>query len=123
MVGPRLGFLRNEKAGMKVVAVSDKVLKVLEDFSSGVDLAAKLEHLTRESLEHHLHACNEALSRFEVKYGLTFADFAQAWQEGRVPNKHSYEVERDFMEWEAHQQEKEDLLAAVREFDQPQPRA
>ena len=107
---------------MKVVAVSDRVLRVLEDFSPGADLAAKLEHLTRESLEHQLRACNEALSRFEVKYGLTFTGFAQAWQEGKIPNAHSHEVERDFMEWEARHQEKEDLLAAVREFDQPESR-
>jgi hypothetical protein len=108
---------------MKVVSLSDKVLKVLEDFAPGADLGAKLEYLTRESLEHNLRACNEALSRFEAKYGQTFTDFVQAWQEGRIPQQYSHEVERDFMEWEARHQEKEDLLAAVREFDQPEPRA
>ena len=76
----------------------------------------------RESLEHHIRTCNEALSHFEAKYGLTFADFAQAWQEDKIPDKHSHEVERDFMEWEAHHMEKEDLLAAVREFHQLEPR-
>ena len=108
---------------MGTITVSEKVLKVLKDFIPGADLSAKLESLTRESLEHHLHACNEALSRFEGKYGLTFPEFAQAWQEGKIPNKHSHEVERDFMEWEAHQQEKDDLLTAVREFDQTESRA
>src|SRR5262245_24142156 len=108
---------------MKVVSLSDKVLKVLEDFALGADLVAKLEYLTRESLEHNLRACNEVLSRFEGKYGLTFTDFVQAWQEGKIPHQYAHEVERDFMEWEARYQEKEDLLAAVREFDQPEPRA
>jgi hypothetical protein len=71
----------------------------------------KLENLARESLEHKLQACHEALSRFEAKYGLTFVDFAQAWQEDKIPHKHSREVERDYMEWEARHVEKEELLA------------
>jgi len=96
---------------MSLVSLSDKLLRVLEDFAPGANLEAKLENLTRASLEHQLRVCNEALSRFEVKYGLTFADFSQAWQEDRVSNKHFHEVERDFMEWEARHLEKEDLLA------------
>jgi len=106
---------------MPAVMVSDKLLRVLEDFAPGADLEAKLENLTRESLEHQLRACNEALSRFEAKYGLTFADFARAWQEDKMANKYSHEVERDFMEWEAQHIEKEDLLAALRKLSQPKP--
>jgi hypothetical protein len=102
---------------MELIAVSDKVRKVLDDFVPGPDLSAKLESLTRASLKHLLIACNETLSRFEAKYGLTFTEFTQAWKTGTIPGKHSHEVERDFMEWEARQQEKDDLLVALREFD------
>jgi hypothetical protein len=103
---------------MPTISLSDKLLRVLEDFVPGADTEAKLDNLARESLEHKLQTCNEALSRFEAKYGLTFADFARAWQEGKIPSKHSFNVERDFMEWEARQMEKEDLLTVVREFNQ-----
>ena len=103
---------------MELIAVSDKVRKVLEDFVPGEDLSAKLESLTRANLKHLLTDRNDALSRFEAKYGLTFSEFAQAWQEGAISDSYSHEVERDFMEWESYQQEKEDLLAALREFDQ-----
>lgn len=94
---------------MPTVSLSDKLIRVLEDFTPGANLEAKLENLTRESLEHQLHTCNEALSRFEAKYGLTFSDFVAAWQGDAIPDKHSHEVERDFMEWEARQMEKEEL--------------
>ncbi len=96
---------------MSIVSLSDNLLRVLEDFAPGSDLETKLENLTRESLKPQLRACNEALSRFEAKYGLTFADFARVWWEDRILNKCSHEVERDFMEWEARHLEKEDLLA------------
>jgi asparagine synthetase A len=32
---------------------------------------------------------------------MEFQAFKQAWQEGSIENKHSYEVERDYWEWEA----------------------
>ena len=108
---------------MPAVMVSDKLVRVLEDFAPGADLEAKLENLTRESLEHQLRACNEVLSRFEAKYGLTFADFARAWQDDKMANKHSHEIERDFIEWEARHMEKEGLLAAVRELGHSRPEA
>jgi len=107
---------------MTTVSLSEKLLRVLEDFAPGADLETKLENLTRENLEYQIRTCNEALSHFEAKYGQTFADFARLWQEDKVPDKHAHEVERDFMEWESRHLEKEDLLAAVREFTQSEPR-
>lgn len=103
---------------MPTASLSDKLIRVLEDFAPGATLEAKLENLTRENLEYQLRSCNEALSRFEARYGFTLADFARAWREGKIPHKHSHEVERDFMEWEARHLEREDLLAAMREFGQ-----
>jgi hypothetical protein len=38
---------------------------------------------------------------YERRYGMDFAAFKQAWQDGRIPNAHSYEVEREYWEWEA----------------------
>ena len=106
---------------MPAITVSERLLRVLEDLAPGADVEAKLEHLTRESLAHKVRDCNEVLSRFEAKYGLTFTDFAQAWQDDRIPSRYSHEVERDFMEWEARHLEKEDLLATVRELDRLKP--
>lgn len=38
---------------------------------------------------------------FEQQYGMDFASFKGAWEEGKIANKHAYEVERDYWEWEA----------------------
>jgi hypothetical protein len=43
----------------------------------------------------------EQRKRFEERYQMDFEAFKQAWNEGQIPNKHSYEVERDYWEWEA----------------------
>ena len=38
---------------------------------------------------------------FEQRYGTDFEAFESAWHQERIPNKHSYEVEKDYWEWEA----------------------
>jgi uncharacterized protein (DUF433 family) len=98
-----------------------RVADVLDLLAKGLTPAQVLEELPDLEPEDiaaclRLRACNEALSHFEAKYDLTFLDFAEAWQEGQIPDKHSHEVERDFMEWEVRHLEKEDLLPAGREF-------
>jgi hypothetical protein len=32
---------------------------------------------------------------------MDFGSFQQVWQEGRTPDAHSHQVERDYWEWEA----------------------
>ena len=75
--------------------------------------------MTRERLESQFRACNEALSDFETKYGMPFAEFAQTWQADKISQRHSHEVERDSMEWESRHTERTDLLAAVQELSRP----
>jgi hypothetical protein len=48
-----------------------------------------------------LKEAEEQRKRFEKRYQMDFEAFKQAWSEGRILNKHSYEVERDYWEWEA----------------------
>lgn len=105
---------------MPIVTVSEKLVRVLEAFVPGEDLETKLGNVTRERLESQLRECNTALSSFETKYGMPFAEFAVAWQADNIPQRRSHEVERDFMEWEARQMEHTDLLAAVQELDRPE---
>ena len=38
---------------------------------------------------------------FEERYGMSFEDFRQAWESGKIAGRYSYEVERDYWEWEA----------------------
>jgi hypothetical protein len=48
-----------------------------------------------------LKEAEEQRKRFEQRYKMDFETFKRAWNEGQIPNKHSYEVERDCWEWEA----------------------
>ena len=48
-----------------------------------------------------LKEAEELRKQFEERYQMEFEAFKRAWNDGQIPNKHSYEVERDYWEWEA----------------------
>ena len=43
-----------------------------------------------------LKEAEELRKQFEERYQMEFETFKQAWNEGQIPNKYSYEVERDY---------------------------
>jgi len=43
----------------------------------------------------------EQISFFENKYGMNYAEFEKACDDGRIKDPFSYEVEKDDFEWEA----------------------
>ncbi len=69
--------------------------------------------MTLAEVEFQLHALKPAekarvleesrqqQAEFANRYGMDFAAFKRTWEDGRIPNKHAYEVERDYWEWEA----------------------
>jgi hypothetical protein len=63
-----------------------------------------------EVLVNRLKEYNNRISSFEAKYGMPFVEFALAWDNDRIPDKHSHEVEGDYMDWEALEMSKKKLL-------------
>ncbi|MBI2503061.1 MAG: hypothetical protein HYW07_07485 [Candidatus Latescibacteria bacterium] len=80
--------------------ISPGVLKALVDFTgeTRVDLAIRLA--LQEAARFKLEELGGALRHFEQKYQMEFSQFEQAFQNESLPQASSYEVERDFLEWE-----------------------
>ena len=60
----------------------------------------KIMVLLETYLAAQIRTCNQEISQYEIKYRSTFEEFAEAWEQGSTPDRHSYEIERDYMEWE-----------------------
>ncbi len=60
-----------------------------------VELAAK------DLLRLKVKEVEERIKEFETRYQMKFAESKQAWSADKISGKHSYEVERDYWEWEA----------------------
>ena len=62
--------------------------------------------LVSADLARRLRECKREIGDFELKYRMTFAEFAEAWESNEIPNKWSHQVERDYMIWEGLEAEK-----------------
>jgi len=98
---------------MGMVHLAEDLLASL-NLVKGNDIEEKVSRLIEAHILLQLKECEEALFRFESKYGMEFETFTPAWEAGEIRDKHSHEVERDFMEWEGFNMERRTLLKALR---------
>jgi hypothetical protein len=95
---------------MEAVLLDEKLVERLQSFS-GETMEDKIIYLARETMAAKLKECNERISDYEFRYGMSFKNFNMAWDRDGIPDKHSYQVESDFIEWEALEMEKQYWLS------------
>ena len=81
--------------------ISKPIHKILVDLTGETRFDVALHVATKDLVCLKLKETEEQRKRLEERYQMDFEAFKQAWNEGQIPNKHSYEVERDYWEWEA----------------------
>ncbi len=95
------------------IAFSPQVLAHL-DHVEGETADSKLLTLLTTYLQSQIRACEQEIATYELKYRMTFAEFAEAWEQGVIADRWSYAVERDYMEWEGLEEERRRWLARLR---------
>lgn len=55
----------------------------------------------RDALAYRLEQIETDLRAFESKYGMTFDSYRQRWESEDRDEDYRWEVERDYLEWEA----------------------
>jgi len=68
-----------------------------------------LQDLVKEALFLKLQEVNRKIAAFEGKYNQGFADFKRQWGKQKTSRRFSYEIESDYMDWEALETYKRDL--------------
>ena len=96
-----------------IIEIDNNLYKALvESFGQEV-VKEKINTFLVSALETQLEKYTSKILEFEKKYGTSFNEFEKMWDEGKIENKHSHEIESDFMDWEMMEMEKKDLLAAL----------
>jgi hypothetical protein len=85
---------------------------LVESFGEDV-LREKLDGLFISAIESRLEQFSREILKFEEKYGISFKEFEQRWDGDEIKDKHSYEVESDFIDWEMLEMEKKELIALL----------
>ena len=86
---------------MLEAVISKPIYRILADLTQESRLEVALPIAVKDLVRLKLKETEERKAAFEQRYGMDFEAFKQAWGEGRIADKHSYEIERDYWEWEA----------------------
>ena len=86
---------------MLEIAISKPIYKILTDLTQEPRFDVALHLATKDLVQLKLKEVQQRRQAFEEHYGMTFTAFKRAWNAGHIKGKYSYEVERDYWEWEA----------------------
>jgi hypothetical protein len=86
---------------MDTDVISKPLYQILSDLTRESRLEVALPLAIKDLIRLKLKEASEQREAFERRYGMDFRAFKQAWQDGHIADRHSYEVERDYWEWEA----------------------
>jgi hypothetical protein len=98
----------------------DQALKPLHKILSRLtgqerfDMALHLA--TKDLLQLKMNEADHQLQEYENRYGMSFEEFRDAWENDNLPDRHSYEIEKDYWEWEAAFTDRERLQEMIAEI-------
>jgi len=96
--------------GMTTERISKPLYKILCELTQETRVEVALPLAIKDLVRLKLKETREQQEAFAQRYGMDFPAFKQAWHAGLIEQKHSYEVERDYWEWEATVTDEERLL-------------
>jgi len=81
--------------------VSKPVYEILNTLTGEQRVEVALPLALKELVRLKLQEARQQRTLFEKRYGTNFAAFKKTWSSEEGKQKHSYEAEQDFWEWEA----------------------
>jgi len=94
-------------------AISKPIYQALTDLTQEPRLEVALSLAVKDLVRLRLQEAQKRRMTYERRYKMDFEAFKQAWDDGRIADKHSYDVERDYWEWEAAVTDEERLQQMV----------
>lgn len=85
--------------------ISKFALKALIELTGQPQLDVAILVMLRDAIEHRLEKINVDLEAYERRYGMSFREFEAQGQSGELTeltrDRFSYEVEKDYFEWDS----------------------
>jgi hypothetical protein len=81
--------------------VSKPIHRILSDLTGEERFDLALQLATKDLVRLKLKEAEDLLANFEQRYKMKFVEFKRAWEKSKVADKHSYDIEKDYWEWEA----------------------
>ena len=88
-------------ANMNQIAMSKPIYRILSSVTGENRADVALELATKDLLRLKLKEVEQQIAGFKERYHQSFVEFKRAWDSDQIADKHSFQVERDYWEWEA----------------------
>ena len=85
---------------MTEAIISKPLYKILTELTGERRFDVALHLATKDLVRFKLQEAEQQIKGFEQRYAMPFEQFQQAWENGQIADKYSYEVEKDYWEWE-----------------------
>ena len=95
------------------IEVDERIYNALISSVGKELLEERLEELLLASIDGMLEDYTKKILKFEEKYGMAFSEFESLWDSDALEDKHSYEMESDYIDWEMMEMEKKELLTII----------
>lgn len=80
--------------------VLKNIEKVLTELTGDPRPEIALRLTLQDAIENRLNKIIQSIKNFEIKFGMNFSEFKIMWDRDKICNKYSYEIEKDYWEWE-----------------------
>ena len=85
------------------------IFRVLTQMTHQPRIDVALSVAVKDWIRLKLKEVDEERSTYERKYGMNFDEFKQKMHADLIPDRYSYEVEKDYWEWESAITDAEDI--------------
>jgi hypothetical protein len=92
---------QKEMDAMATERISKPLYKILSELTQESRIEVALPLAIKDLVRLKLKETKEQQEAFAQRYGMDVPAFKRAWHAGLIEQGHSYEVERDYWEWEA----------------------
>ncbi|MEA3351635.1 MAG: hypothetical protein U9Q82_13525 [Chloroflexota bacterium] len=75
-------------------------LRALTELTGEPRLDVALLITLQDAIEHRLNKINATIHDYEQKYSMSYKQFQARGQDKTIPDQFSYDVEKDYLEWD-----------------------
>ena len=101
---------------MSEVTISKPIHKILTHLTGEERIDIALPLATKDLLILKLRENEQKIKQFEKRYKKNFNEFKIDWERGKIADKFSYQVEKDYWEWEAAVTDQEHFKNLIEEI-------
>ena len=82
------------------MTIATNISKTLLEITGEPRIEIAILELLKDAIEHRIEKINAEIKNLEGKYLMSFEEFKNKFNSGKIPDSYSYSIETDYIEWE-----------------------